>query len=82
MGEDWWWQSSSEVVGGRNGGLRRVCVRIPTGVCAGVCEGRAKNERLLGNKQGQRCDVRAQRHNVPERGASNVATFGSNVATF
>ena len=55
------------MVRGRNSGLRRVCVRIPTGVCVGVCEGRAKNERLLGNKQGQRRDVRAQRCDVPER---------------
>ena len=62
------------MVGGRNSGLRRVCV--------GVCEGRSKNERLLGNKQGQRCDVRAQRRDVPERGAANVATLRSNVATF
>ena len=30
------------MVGGRNGGLQRACVRIPTGVCAGVCEGREK----------------------------------------
>ena len=26
------------------------CVRISAGVCVGVCEGRAKNENLLGNK--------------------------------
>ena len=69
------------MVGGHNSGLRRVCVRIPAGVCVGVCEGRAKNERLLGNKQGQRCNVQAQRRDVPERGAANVATLGSNIAT-
>ena len=40
------------MVGGRNNGLLRVCVRILAGVCVGVCEGRAKNERLLGNNQG------------------------------
>ena len=30
------------MVGGGNSGLRRVCVRIPAGVCVGVCEGKAK----------------------------------------
>ena len=61
--------------------------------CVCMCEGWAKNERLLSNKQGQRRDVRAQRRDVPERGATNVMTFqrgsksnvttlGSNVVTF
>ena len=63
-----------------NGG-RQGCVRVPTRVCAGVCDGRVKNERLLGNKQGQRRDVRTQRRDVPEIGAANVAMLGSNVAT-
>ena len=68
-------------------------MKIPAGVSVGGCKGRAKNERLLGNKQDQRRDVRAQRRDVLERGAANVATFqrrsksnaatlGSNVAMF
>ena len=31
-----------EAVEGRNSGHRRVCVRIPTRACVGVCEGRVK----------------------------------------
>ena len=61
---------------------------MQVGVCARVCDGRAKTkyEKLQGNKQGQCRDV-------PKRGAtnvatlqrrskSNVATLGSNIATF
>ena len=55
---------------------------MPVRVCAGVCEGKEKNERLLGNKQGQRRDVQDQHRDVSERGATNVATLGSNIATF
>ena len=59
---------------------------MPVGVCAGVCEGKEKNERLLGNKQGQHHDVQAQRRDVPESEVANVATFQrgykTNVATF
>ena len=62
------------MVGGHNSGLWQVCV--------GMCEGRAKNERLLCNKQGQRRDVRAQCHDVLERGVANVVTLRSNVAMF
>ena len=63
-----------EVVGGRRlqQGCRYVFVMV-----------RQKNyEKLQGNKQGQRRDVRAQLRDVPERGAANVAMLGSNVATF
>ena len=63
------------------------------GVSVRVSEGRAKNGGQLVNKQRQRCDVRAQRHDVPEGGGANVVTFQrgyksnvttlrSNVATF
>ena len=48
----------------RNNGVRHWC----------VVEGQ-KNEKLLGNKQGQSRDVRAQRRDVPEGGAANVVTL-------
>ena len=66
--EDWreWGKTSgikgSEVVGRHNNGVRQVCVRVP----AWVCDGSTKNERFLGNKQGQRRDARAQRRDVTE----------------
>ena len=36
---------------------------------------------LLGTKKMQRCDVRAQRRDVLEGGAANVAMLRSNVVT-
>ena len=51
-------------------GFRQGCVRVGK-----------KNERLLSLKQVQRRDVRAQRRDVPEGGAANIATLRPNVAT-
>ena len=67
--EDWreWGKTGDgrgyKVIERRNNGVRQVCVRVP----AGVCDGRIKNERLLGNKLGQSRDVGTQRRNVTER---------------
>ena len=66
------------MVGGRNNGLWQGCVRFSVG----ECEGRTKIWRASSLKQVQRHDVRAQRRNVPQGGAANVATLGSNVMTF
>ena len=60
-------------------GVRQGCVRVPAGVCVMVGQ---KKKRLLGNKQGQRHEVRVQRRDVPEGRAANVATLRSNFATF
>ena len=65
------------MVGGRNNGFQKGYVRVLTG----ECEGRTKIWRASGLKQVQRHDVQAQRRDVPEGGAANVATLGSNVAT-
>ena len=65
------------MIGGHNNGFRKGCVRV----LAGECEGRTKIWRASGLKQVQCHDVQAQRRDVPEDGAANVATLGSNVAT-
>ena len=58
---------------GNNGGARRFQQVYAWG-------GQKKKKGTLVIKQGQRCDVRAQSHDVPEGGASNVMTFTPNVA--
>ena len=60
--------------GGDNGGavgFRQGCARVGQ-----------KMRGLLSLKQVQRRDVRAQRCDVPEGGAANVAALRSNVATW
>ena len=61
------------VRGCNNGGV--------VGVRQGCAWGGQKNGGLLINKQGQRRDVRAQRHDVLKGEIDNVATLRSNATT-
>ena len=56
-------------------------MEVREGYSKDVCGEDKKNKGLLVNKQGQRRDVRAQRHDVPEGKIANVVTLRSNVGT-